>query len=138
MAKKKETVVKEVLPVEENIVENEKISESVEEETTIETDKEVLEEEATLSDVQCDVQEKLEPEKIIEEFTEAGKKIDEFVRETTTQEELKDKLETELEHAETVESQLEKQIADMEKEITPETKAAFTRFWMGTSESWFN
>ena len=75
---------------------------------------------------------------MINEFSEAGKKIDEIVSETTTQEELKEKLEDELENVEKVEEQLEKQAADLEKKVSPEMKKGFTRFWMGTSEGWFN
>ena len=130
MAKKKQSLVNEELPVEETIQE-EVIEEvpQVEEEVVTETP---VEEEAV------EQEETVDPEKVIEEFNEAAKNIDSFVTNTTTQEELSKKLEDELKHASNVEEQLEKQIADLEKKVSPEMKRGFTQFWMGASEGWFN
>jgi uncharacterized phage infection (PIP) family protein YhgE len=130
MAKKKQSLVNEELPVEETIQE-EVIEEvpQVEEEVVTETP---VEEEAV------EQEETVDPEKVIEEFNEAAKNIDSFVTNTTTQEELSKKLEDELKRASNVEEQLEKQIADLEKKVSPEMKRGFTQFWMGASEGWFN
>ena len=130
MAKKKQTL-DEVLTVEENVQEvQEEVLEGVphveEQDTTVK--EEVIEQE----------EEAVDPEKVIEEFSEAAKDIDSFVTNTTTQDELTEKLENELERASAVEEQLEKQIADLEKKVSPEMKRGFTQFWMGTSEGWFN
>lgn len=129
MAKKKQSLVNEELPVEETV--NEEVLEGVphvEEEVVTETpvEEEPVEEEP------------VDPEKVIEEFSEAAKNIDSFVTNTTTQEELTEKLENELNRASNVEEKLEKQIADLEKKVSPEMKKGFTQFWMGTSEGWFN
>ena len=130
MAKKKQSLENEELPVEETIQE-EVIEEvpQVEEEVVTETP---VEEEAV------EQEETVDPEKVIEEFNEAAKNIDSFVTNTTTQEELSKKLEDELKRASNVEEQLEKQIADLEKKVSPEMKRGFTQFWMGASEGWFN
>lgn len=81
----------------------------------------------------------VEPEKIIEEFTDAAKNIDEFVTNDTTQEELEKKLEEELAHAEDTMAKLEKHVADLEKKAKPKTQnGSFARFWMGSSDGWFN
>ena len=140
MAKKKQSLVNEGLPVEETIqeeviegvphVEEEVVTETPVEEETVDEQKETVEptEEETV----------LEPQKVIEEFNEAAKNIDSFVTDVTTQEELNEKLESELKHASNVEEQLEKQIADLEKKVSPEMKRGFTQFWMGASEGWFN
>lgn len=128
MAKKKQTL-DEVLPVEETVKEEIlKGVPHVEEEVITETpvEEEPVEEET------------VNPEKVIEEFSEAAKNIDSFVTNTTTQEELTEKLENELNRASNVEEKLEKQIADLEKKVSPEMKKGFTQFWMGTSEGWFN
>ena len=130
MAKKKQSLVNEELPVEETI--QEEVIEGVphvEEEVVTETP---VEEEAV------EQEETVDPEKVIEEFNEAAKNIDTFVTNTTTQEELSKKLEDELKRASNVEEQLEKQIADLEKKVSPEMKRGFTQFWMGASEGWFN
>ena len=135
MAKKKQTVEEEVLPVEEVITETQ---ETVEEEVTEPVSEEVIEEEKVEEESELKDEKYVEPEKVIEEFTNAAKDIDAFVTNTTTQEELTEKLEGELQRAESVEAQLEKQIADLEKKVTPEAKKSFTQFWMGSSEGWFN
>lgn len=134
MAKKKQSLINEELPVNEAVQEEvlEEIQDVVEptEEETTDEQKETVEstEEETV----------VEPQKIIEEFNEAAKNIDSFVTNATTQEELNEKLERELKHASSVEEQLEKQIADLEKKVSPEMKKGFTQFWMGASEGWFN
>ena len=119
MAKKKQSLINEELPVNEAVQE------------------EVLEE---MQDVVEPTEEEtvVEPQKVIEEFNEAAKNIDSFVTNVTTQEELNEKLESELKRASSVEEQLEKQIADLEKKVSPEMKKGFTQFWMGASEGWFN
>ena len=164
MAKKKQTIEKEALPVEEVIIETqeaveeevtEPVSEEVIEEEKVEEESELKDEKYVEPETQETVEEKVtepvseeeselkdekyvEPEKVIEEFTNAAKDIDAFVTNTTTKEELTAKLEKELQRTESVEAQLEKQIADLEKKISPEAKQGFTKFWMGTSEGWFN
>jgi hypothetical protein len=134
MAKKKQSLINEELPVnevvqEEVLEETQDVAEPTKEETADE-EKETVEptEEETV----------VEPQKVIEEFNEAAKNIDSFVTNTTTQEELNEKLESELKRVSTVEGQLEKQIADLEKKVSPEMKRGFTQFWMGASEGWFN
>lgn len=134
MAKKKQSLINEELPVNEAVQEEvlEEMQDVVEptEEETADEQKETVEptEEETV----------VEPQKVIEEFNEAAKNIDSFVTNVTTQEELNEKLESELKRASSVEEQLEKQIADLEKKVSPEMKKGFTQFWMGASEGWFN
>ena len=132
MAKKKQSLVNEELPVEETVKEEvlEETPQVEEQDTTVE--EEVGEQEEPVEE------ETVDPEKVIEEFSEAAKNIDSFVTNTTTQEELTEKLEDELKRASSVEEKLEKQIADLEKKVSPEMKKGFTQFWMGTSEGWFN
>ena len=134
MAKKKQSLINEELPVNEAVQEEvlEEMQDVVEptEEETADEQKETVEptEEETV----------VEPQKVIEEFNEAAKNIDSFVTNVTTQEELNEKLESELKRASSVEEQLEKQIADLEKKVSPEMKKGFTQFWMGASEGWIN
>jgi sugar-specific transcriptional regulator TrmB len=134
MAKKKQTL-DEVLPVEENVQEVQE--EVLEEAPQIEENDTTIEEEPVSQEEPVE-EETVDPEKVIEEFSEAAKNIDSFVTNTTTQEELTEKLENELNRASNVEEKLEKQIADLEKKVSPEMKKGFTQFWMGTSEGWFN
>ena len=129
MAKKKQKL-EEVLPVEENLQEMQ--------EEVLEEIPQVKEEDTTVEE-EVDEQEKsVDPEKVIEEFNEAAKSIDSFVTNTTTQEELTEKLNNELERASLFEEKLEKQIANLEKKVSPEMKRGFTQFWMGSSDGWFN
>lgn len=135
MAKKKKEVVEEqVVPqVEEQVIEQEV-------ETTAE---EVTAEEEAVAEPEVEKQEEVvddvEPEKVIEEFTDKAKQIDEFVTNDTTQEELQNKLEEELAHAEETMEKLEKHVADLEKQAKPKPQnTSFARFWMGSSDGWFN
>lgn len=130
MAKKKQKI-DEVLPVEENTQE---IQEEV-----LKTAPQVEEQNTVVEGETNEQEEKaVDPEKVIEEFSEAAKDIDAFVTNTTTQKELTEKLENELNRVTDVEGQLEKQIADLEKKVSPKMKQGFTQFWMGSSDGWFN
>lgn len=133
MAKKKQ-IVEETHPVEELVQET--VNEVIEENATPEVKEEVVEE-VEENDTIID-EEPVDAQQVMEEFNEKAKELDSFVTNTTTQEELSEKLENELERVENVEKQLKDKISKLEKQITPEAKNGFAKFWMGASDGWFN
>ena len=133
--KKQEELVNEEVLEQEVIETDTPQAEEVEKEEvdlTEASDEELLDAYKTFDDdVTVDVngEEYLDPEKVIEEFTDAAKKIDNFVTKDTTTEELNTKLEAELAHAEEVEAQLQKQIAELEKKTPKHVQESFSKFW---------
>ena len=89
-------------------------------------------------EVVTDVKDDINPEEVINEFNEAAKHVDEIITANTTEEELKETLENEIKHADETVEKLEEKVKELENKVKPKTREHFAKFWMGSSDGWFN
>lgn len=89
--------------------------------------------------------EEFDPEKLLNEFTDATKELDNLVASSTSQEELNKILNSKLSHAEEAERMIEEKIKDLESNLTDSQKTAInnlknntTKYWNGVTCGWFN
>ena len=79
-------------------------------------------------------EEQLDPQEVIEEFTEATKKLDDIVSLENTPEETEAKLQEELKKAEEVQEKLKKQIEEQEKRLLNRN----SQIWNGITDGWYD
>ena len=89
-------------------------------------------------DTTTEVKDDINPEEVINEFNEAAKRVDEIITAHTTEEELKATLENEVKHADETVEKLEEKVKELENKVQPKAREHFAKFWMGSSDGWFN